>query len=245
MPTEPGSDARTAGRKGGFRQQVLVLVIAVLGSLMLMTACSSEAGSGAGGGTEEPAPPATEAPAAPETPDSGGSGGETTDGLSSEDWLLIAVLDLGAAAVLFLITSMASNRSRKKDAARSSLNHDLDRVIGGARWVHDQGSLDVLSSTSPEQLRTGWMLVRDRIVDLEGQTATVAAGASNSNLERSLSSLGRCLAGLRSALESSVSARLDPSGVGQEDRVAASSRDVYARRTELMAAIEPVAAARR
>jgi hypothetical protein len=254
MPTEPGSEATTAVLgKGGFRQRALMLMIAALGSLMLITACTSDAETGTGDegdGTEESAPPAGDGDesadeAAPEPPAGGGENTDgVEDGLSNEDWLVIIVLGLGAAAVLFGATSMASNRSRKKEAARASLNRDLDRVVGGTRWVHDQGSIDVLSTSNPEQLRSVWTTVRDRIVNLEGEAATLAAGVPNSNLERSLSYLTECLAGLRGALESNVSVRLD-SGAGRDDLVAASNQAAYDRRPQLMAAIEPIAAARR
>lgn len=211
---------------------------------MLATACTDDAGTG----TEESPPPTEEsAPPAETAPETTASGGENTDGgqddLSSEDWIVIGILGLGVAGVLFVVTSMTSNRSRKKAAAQLSLNRDLDRVIGGTRWVHDQGSLEVLNSSSPDQLRSVWMSVRDRIVDLEAETATLSAGVTNSRLERSLSYLGQCLAGLRGALESNVAARLD-SGADREAKVEGWNQAVYDRRPELLAAIEPISAAR-
>ena len=189
---------------------------------------------------EEPAPeePAPEEPAPEETPD------DVEEGLSDEDWLIIAILAVAAFAVILVATSLSSSRSRKKEAARASFNRSLDQVIGGSRWVHDQATIDVLGATNPEQLRHIWNNTRARIVDVEGDVAVFSAGISDPGLQHSLATLGQSLAETRSVLESNVATRLEP-GAGREELVQSSNRAVYDRRPQLLAAIAPVASARR
>ncbi|MFV2039629.1 MAG: hypothetical protein ACC660_05255 [Acidimicrobiales bacterium] len=189
---------------------------------------------------EEAPPPAEEAPPAEAPPVDG-----TEDGLSSEDWLIIALLGLGALAIILLVTSLASNHSDSKQAGRSSLNARIGEITGGTQWVHDQGSMDVLRVSDPSQLRGVWNGVRARMVDLEGNVAAFAASVPDPGLGQSLSYLGQSLAGLRGALESNVSLRLDPNAAGQDIMLQNSTQTVYDRRQQLQAAIAPVSMARR
>jgi hypothetical protein len=182
----------------------------------------------------EPAPPEETAPAPPE------NGTETDEGLSSEDWLIIALIGVAGLAIIFGATALATNRSGSKQAARASLARRLGEISGRARWVHDQGSIDVLRVSDPDQLRSLWNDVRVGMVDLEGTIAALAPSVGDAGLIQSLSYLGQSIAGLRGALESNVALRLDPGAAGQAELLEQSNRAVFERRQQVQAVLTPI-----
>ncbi len=190
-------------------------------------------------GPPETAPPAT-APAATAPPATDSS---SDTGLSNEDWLLLAILGVVAFAVIVGATSAATHHSDKKSAARAELNGKLSDIVGGCRWLHDSGSLDVLRQSDPIQLTSAWDTFRGRAVDVEGRISALAAGPIDSNLVQSLNFLGQSVAGLRSALSSNVSLRMDAEATSQLPLVDQSTQTVTDRRRQLDQAVGPVASA--
>jgi type IV secretory pathway VirB10-like protein len=198
--------------------------------------------------TDPPAtdpPPETEAPPATEPPATDSEEPSTDDGMSTEDWILLGILGLGALVLIVGVTSVAHNHSEKKAAALADQNRSIGEIVGSSRWIHDQGSLEVLRLTDPDQLSRSWDDVRGRMVDLEAAIATKRAATDDANLERSLGDLGQSVAGLRGALSSYVSLRTGPDAGSQTELIQDASQTARERRQQLAAAIEPVAAARR
>lgn len=230
-------------------RRLIAVFFAVIGLALMAGACSSETQQAIRDGVEESGglPATTEAPApteAPETPAEPEGTDDVEEGLSDEDWLLIAILAVAAFAIVLIATSLSSSRSQKKEATRASFNRNLDQVVGGARWVHDQAIIDILAANDPTRLRSTWNATQGRILDVEQDVAVLAAGVKNDHLQHTLGELGRSLTGLRNLLASNVALRLEPE-TGREDLVQSSNQAVYDRRPQLSAAIAQVAAARR
>jgi type II secretory pathway pseudopilin PulG len=211
-----------------------------LSDVSLPTTSEGEAGAPAEEAPEEAAPPAEapeeapaeEAPAEPapeESTDDGGVSGGTI--------LLIVVLGALAVAAVLGITGMMSSRSRAKEAERSTQRSRVAEVVGGYRWVHDQGSMEVLRTSDPDQLRRAWQTNNARIVQLEGMTSGMALEAETPELTSAYDDLGRASAGLRAAIESDVSLRADPTAVARDDLVLQSAQTVQQRRLDLNTAL--------
>jgi hypothetical protein len=224
-----------------------------LGLVVLLGACSSDTqdqirdaastiAPPEGTAPPETAPPETAPPetAPPETapPDDG-------EGLTTEEWILIGILAVVVFALIIAATSASARHSEKKQAARSALNGRLGEIAGGSRWMVDQGSVEIMRTTDPTQLRTSWDDLRRRAIDLEGQIAALASSTGDGNLDESLRYLGQRVAGLRGSLDSLVSLRTAHDAASQQALIASTEQTVYERRQQLAAAIEPVAAARR
>ena len=206
--------------------------------------------------TDPPAtdPPATDPPsteAAPATdppatePAPGGEQPATDDRISTEDWILLGILGIAAFALIVGVTSAAHRHSEKKAAALAEQNRSIGEIVGVARWIHDQGSLEVLRLTDPGQLERAWNDVRGRMVDLEAEVATERASTDDAHLDRSLDQLGQSVAGLRGALSSSVSLRTGADAGSQTQLIQDAAQTARERRIQLAAAIDTVAAARR
>lgn len=176
--------------------------------------------------------------------DGSGAGG-TESKLTTEDWILLGVIGVLAIAVIMGVTSLASHHSEKNAAAKTSLNRRLGEIVGAARWVHDQGSIEILRLTDTRQLASSWNGVRERIVDLEARISVLANETHDGRLEQALLRLGQTAAGLRGALESSVSLRLGADAADQTDLIQDARHTVDERRHQFGQAIEPVAAAQR
>jgi hypothetical protein len=181
--------------------------------------------------------------------DTGGGDGSSGDGteskLTTEDWILLGIIGVLAIVVIMGVTSLASHHTDKKTAAKASLNSRLGEIVGAARWVHDQGSIEILRLTDARQLASSWSGVRERIVDLEARISVLANETHDGRLEQALLRLGQTAAGLRGALESSVSLRLGADAAYQTDLIQDARRTVDERRRQFGQAIEPVAAAQR
>ncbi len=204
------------------RRKSLLLALALgLGLLIFGAACSEETqdqirdsaeqGGGEEGGGEEPAPEPPPETAPPETaPPETAPAPEENDEFSDEDWVLIIALGVIALLVIIGATSMATHRSEKKNAAMTALDRRVRDIGGGGRWLHDQGSMDVLRTTNADEIRITWAGVRGSTIDLEGQIAALRSGIDDAGLDNALAELGVRVAGLRGSLESYVSLRTDP-----------------------------------
>jgi hypothetical protein len=230
-----------------------------LALVALLSACSSETqdqikdavGTIAppeGTSPPETAPPETAPPetAPPETaPPEEGTPTEDGEGLTTEEWILIGILAVALFALIVGGTAASTRHSDKKQAARSSLNNRLSEIAGASRWMVDQGSVEIIRTTDPTQLRMAWDDLRRRAIDLEGQIAALASGTGDGNLDESLRYLGQRVAGLRGSLDSLVSLRTAHDAASQQALIATTEQTVYERRQQVATAIEPVAAARR
>jgi type II secretory pathway pseudopilin PulG len=192
-------------------------------------------------------PPTTEAPSAEsptiEVTAEGEQQVSSDDEMTTEEWILLGILALAAIALIVGVTSAAHNHSEKKAAAQAEQNRTIGQIVGTSRWVHDQGSVEVLRQSDPGQLTRSWDDVRGRMVGLESEIATKRASTQNADLERALGTLGQSVAGLRGALSSYVSLRTDAGA--QPDLIQDASQTARERRQQLAAAIDPVAAAQR
>ncbi|MGI9614468.1 MAG: hypothetical protein ACR2QO_16275 [Acidimicrobiales bacterium] len=184
--------------------------------------------------TTQPAPEATTSPTT--------GGPEEEPALSTSDWLILAAIALAAIAIFVVANNGANRRAGAKATAQSQLQTQLSDVVGGSRWVHDSGSIEVLLATDPNQVQTGWNEVRRRMVNVESQIATLAVGTGDPALDQNLRYLGQCVADLRGAEEGYVAAKVRSDGSASHDQLVRSSNDtVMARRQQLQAAIDPVA----
>ena len=242
------SAARRTFRRSG-RSTALLIVLLLTGGGFLLAACVEERpASDATTSTERAAGPqltATETELPPETPPPTDPPGlpepSTGGGLSTRTLLLLGGLVVAAIAVFTVATHLAKARPRTS-GPRTPLHAQLTEVIGGARWIHDAGSVEVLLTDGPDQTRTGWSEVRRRLVAIENQIATLAIGTGDPALDANLRYLGRCLADLRQAEEAYVAAKVHADGSARRDeRLAHADETVLARRQHLQAAIEPVA----
>jgi hypothetical protein len=161
--------------------------------------------------------------------------GESDGGLSTEGWILAAILGVVILGGLISFASGSKRRSNSQAEVNSALNSRVGSVVGSSRWLHDQGSVEVLQTTDRDQLRSVWNNVRDRIVSLEADAAGTAGMASRTSPEinRDVGRVGRSLSELRSALESNVALRLNDDGTTDISLVEQSARLVDERRRQL------------
>ena len=190
-------------------------------------------------------PPSTEAPPASSPPAGADQQPTTEDAMSTEDWILLGILGVAAFALIVGVTSAAHSHSEKKAAALAEQNRSIGEIVGTSRWIHDQGSVEVLRQTDPGLLDRSWDDLRGRMVDLEARIATKRSATDDGDLGRSLDRLGQAVAGLRGALTSYVSLSAGPVPGSQTELIQDASRTARERRNQLAAAIDPVAAAQR
>ncbi len=110
-------------------------------------------------------------------------------------------------------------------------------VVGGFRWVHDQGTIEVLRISEPNQLNRSWPPLNQRIIDLEGQTASLALEEPDENAASALGDLGRAAAALRAAMDADVALRSDSSAAHRVDILRSAAQTVQLRRTDLNSAL--------
>lgn len=191
--------------------------------------------------------PTTEAPTSPPTTATVGTPATLApapsgDAGSGVDWgavgLVVAIL-LVVAGIIALISSASHKRRREQGALQRRIAH----VVGGAQWVHDQASLDLVGGTqAPERLRVAWDDTRRRMNDLGAEASAIAVDAHDPHVAGELRGLSHALGLLAGALDTSVGLRLDG---GTDPRTAAATDESYMtvneRRHELHAAIVPLA----
>jgi hypothetical protein len=176
-------------------------------------------------------PPETEQPSATVAPTT------ANDELSNEDILVLVLLGAAVAAAILIITNLASSRSRSNAADRASRRSRYADVMGGYRWVHDQGTMEVLRTGEPGPLDQKWQAINQRIVELEGQTSALELEAPDEETANALEDLGRTAAGLRAAMDTDVALRSDSSMAHRVDLLRSSAQTVQLRRTDLNTAI--------
>jgi len=189
--------------------------------------------------TERPATSDTTTTTAAATTTAGAGDDEGSD----VNWGLIAVVaGIGLAIVLLLglIITQVSRSGREHD----TLDRRIAHLVGGAQWVHDQASLELMSGTqSPEWLRGAWVDARRRVNDLAAQ-ASEAAVSARGDVVGELRRLSSALTGLEGAMDTHVDLRLRARGddAGAALAVNESAETVNERRHALRAAIAPLAA---
>jgi predicted small lipoprotein YifL len=161
---------------------------------------------------------------------------------SGVDWGLIALI-AGIAAVVILLIALVAGAAGRRSRARGLLDRRIGHVVGGAEWVHDQASLDLMGATqSPERLRAAWADTRRRINDLGAEATAIAVDADDEDLARQLRNLSHALGLLAGSLDTSVGLRVQGGdGPGTRAAVEESLATVNDRRHELRSAILPLA----
>ena len=228
-----------------------------VGLLILLTACSDEtkdkiqdaidAEDPGGESPQEPAPepeppPETEPPPEPEPeppPATEPEAPPEDDELSNEDWLILGLLGLAAFAIIVGATSLAARHSEAKKSAQATLQHRIHQIAGIGRWVHDQGSVDVLRLSDPDQIRSSWTTTRTQMLELEGRIAALTAdvGPSDPALFDRLNQVGQTATALRGSLDSNVAIRLDPDAAAKSAMVESTTQTVLERRRDLDTAL--------
>lgn len=183
----------------------------------------------------ETAPPETAPPAEGETP------AEDESELSSEDILILVLLGAAAVVAILVATSVASSHSEKKAASQRAARTQSADLIGGFRWVNDQGTPEILRTSDPAMLSRTWQTTNSRIVELESRVASMQQQAPNEETAIALDGVGRSAASLRVALNSDVSLRTDPTMAGRDDLVRSSAQAVQQRRFDLDRALSNLA----
>lgn len=245
------------------RRMVLPCAVAGLAIVVLMGGCSEDgplsgvtlpgvsAPDGGGQPAEtnppepEPEPEATAEPAPEPTPDPGpepevpaDSDDDSDDGVSAQDILLIALLGVALLIVVAIVKKLASPRARHAAPVPAPIQPSrLSDLVGGCRWVHDIGSMELLRTSDPAQLGRAWQVTGARIVELEAWAASLAIEATTTESAMALREIGRTTAGLRTALESDVTLRTDPAMADRDDLVRASTQTVQQRRMDLDVAL--------
>lgn len=200
--------------------------------------------------TEAPTtePPTTERPTTTEQATTTTAATTTTeagdDDGSDVDWGLIALIGgiaLGVVLLLWLIISQVSKSGHEHDV----LDRRIAHLVGGAQWVHDQASLELMSGTqSPERLRAAWADTRRRVNDLATQ-ASEAAVTARGDVVGELRALSTALGSLQGAIDTHVELRLQPHSpddTGAAMAINESAETVNERRHALRTAIAPLAA---
>jgi hypothetical protein len=163
------------------------------------------------------------------------------DSGSGVDWGAVGLV-VGILLVVAAIIALIASAARKRAHEQGTLQRRIAHVVGGAQWVHDQASLDLIGSTqSPDRLRVAWDDTRRRMNDLGAEASAIAVDAHDQQAAGELRRLSQALGLLAGALDTSVGLRLN----GGTDPATAAATDesfmtVNERRHELRAAIVPL-----
>jgi hypothetical protein len=187
------------------------------------------------GTTQAPVTVGTEAPTATTVAPAGGDSNDT-------NWALVA-LAVGIVIVIGLIVALLAGNAGKRSRQQGALQRRIAHVVGGAQWVHDQASLDLIGGTQPpDRLRVAWDDTRRRMNDMGAEATSIAVDAHDQYIADELTALSHALGLLVGALDTSVGLRLD--GTGDPRTVAATNESfltVNERRHDLHAALVPLA----
>ncbi len=166
----------------------------------------------------------------------------TGDNGTSVNWGLVALI-AAIVVVVIAVIALIAGRARKRSAEQGVLHRRIAQVVGGAQWVHDQASLDLIGGTqSPDRLRVGWDDTRRRMNDMGAEATAIAVDVHDQQLAGELRQLTHALGMLAGALDTNVGLRLsgrtDPGSVAATDE---SYVTVNERRHDLRAALAPLA----
>ncbi len=186
--------------------------------------------------TTEP-PIATTTPAGPDTTLAPAEEEEGSD----VDWALILTI-VAIVVVAALLFGLISAAARRRSQAKGSLNRRISHLVGGAEWIHDQASLDLVGGTyTPDRLRSAWEDTRRRMNDLGAEATALAVDAHDKQLQQELRVLSHSIGLLAGALDTSVGLRLqDRQDATTAMAAGASAEAVNQRRHDLMVAIIPL-----
>ena len=255
VPHAFGAGEYSLRMPGAARKVAVALLVLTLGACSAGASASPEVPRQETTTTEaSPTTPSTEAPTTeapttevppstaattPESPSTTVAPEE--DAGSGVDWGLIAVI-VAIIAVAALLFGLISSATRRRSQAKGSLERRLAHLVGGAEWIHDQASLDLVGGTyTPDRLRGAWEDTRRRMNDLGAEATALAVDAHDQQLQQQLRALSHSLGLLAGALDTSVGLRIqDARDPGAAMAASASADVVNQRRYDLMAAIVPL-----
>lgn len=166
----------------------------------------------------------------------------TDDGLSTEQWVLVLVIAVVVIAAIAGLVAVTNGRSRDRRQRQMQTQQRRDQIVGGCRWVHDQGALTVLSTSDPAMLRSTWTTVERQLLELESSIAA-AQSQADGGADSSLAGAGRAVSAVRGALAADVAARSGTETPAPEV-VAQTRQTVLDRNRELEAATVGLSTAR-
>ena len=91
----------------------------------------------------------------------------------------------------------------------------------------------MLRATEAHQLQAAWLTLRARSIDLETRGAALAGATDDREAREMIMQLATNVAGLRGALETNVSLRLDEHAAAQTALIDDTTRSVYQRRQDV------------
>jgi hypothetical protein len=152
---------------------------------------------------------------------------------------IVLLLALAVVACTLLVAA-----ARRRSREGKDLRNRIVELVGRARWIHDEASLEVLTATSSrDRLQLVWVDTQRRVDDISVQVAALAATCSRPDTRDELQNLSSTLGRLTGALDTHVSLHLqlsrDPS---IETALDGASETVLERRLALSSAIRPLAA---
>ncbi len=161
-------------------------------------------------------------------------------GLSTEEWIALIALGILAVGAIIAVTAWISGRSERSGQLAAERDRQSNKVIGGARWAHDQAAMTVLATTDAAALQSTWPAIQAQLFDVEASIAASKVGDPARDSEIAL--VGRSVGDLRGALAADVALRLSSQGQ-QYELVEASRRNVLQRNDQLEQALRPLVAA--
>ena len=239
---------------GASQRVAVALLVLTLGACTVGASASPEAPRQETTTTE--APPTTEPPATitptteppPSIATTTPPGPETTLAPEAEEeedsdvnWALILTI-VAIVVVAALVFGLIAAAARRRSQAKGALDRRIAHLVGGAEWIHDQASLDLVGGTyTPERLRGAWEDTRHRMNDLGAEATALAVDAHDMQLQQELRVLSHSLGLLAGALDTSVGLRLqDAPDASTYMAASASAEAVNQRRHDLMVAIIPL-----
>ena len=151
--------------------------------------------------------------------------------------LIFGIFVVGA---IIAVTAWISGRSERSGQLAAERDRQSNKVIGGARWAHDQAAMTVLATTDAAALQSTWTAIQAQLFDVEASIAASKVGDPARDSEIAL--VGRSVGDLRGALAADVALRLSSQGQ-QYELVEASRRNVLQRNDQLEQALRPLVAA--
>jgi len=183
--------------------------------------------------TEAPEPEPTEAPepapedepeSTPEEPT------DSDDGLTSEQWILIVLAGLAVLAILGVLISRQTAKTKNDDLHADTLRARIDGVVTRGRWVVEQGVPAYRQAADPAAVAATWSSLDGQLLALEQDVGALGREVGPDDMP-TVTSLTSAMTGLRASLNDWQRIRSTT-----DDTVAAQSADAAtAMRTDEMA----------